>query len=157
MAGFWRNGIPALALLFVPLAAQAGDECAPDRLDLRWPGHEQRFSVELADTPDERALGLMNRPALATDSGMLFVYESPRAVHFWMKDTLIPLDMVFADGAGRVTHVHANAVPGDLTPIPGGDGVQFVLEINGGQAAALGIAPGAEIRHPAIRAAAWPC
>jgi uncharacterized membrane protein (UPF0127 family) len=77
---------------------------------------------------------------------------------FWMKNTLIPLDMIFADAAGRVTRVHAMAVPGDETPVEGGAGVQFVLEINGGLAERLGIAPGAELRHPAIGdGAAWPC
>jgi uncharacterized protein len=66
--------------------------------------------------------------------------------------------MIFADVTGTVTRVHANAIPGDTTPIDGGDGVAFVLEINGGLAAKLGIAPGTELRHPAIgEAAAWPC
>ncbi len=76
-----------------------------------------------------------------------------------MKNTKIPLDMIFADPAGRVTRVHAQAVPGDLTPIDGGEGVLAVLEINGGLAARMGIAPGAVIRHPALdqSRAAWPC
>jgi uncharacterized membrane protein (UPF0127 family) len=75
-----------------------------------------------------------------------------------MKNTLIPLDMIFADVTGRVTRVHSNATPGDTTPIDGGDDVAFVLEINGGLAARLGIGPGAELRHPAVgAAAAWPC
>ena len=101
----------------------------------------------------------MFRPQMDPASGMLFVYESPRRAQFWMKNTLIPLDMIFADATGRVTKVHANAIPGDLTPIDGGPGVVFVLEINGGLAARIGITPGAEMRHPAIAAdiAAWPC
>lgn len=101
----------------------------------------------------------MFRPELAPASGMLFVYENPRRVSFWMKNTLIPLDMVFADATGTVTRVHAGAVPGDLTAIDGGEGVQFVLEINAGLAAKLGIGPGAELRHPAIppEGAAWSC
>jgi uncharacterized membrane protein (UPF0127 family) len=76
-----------------------------------------------------------------------------------MKNTLIPLDMIFADETGRVTRVHANAVPGDTTPIDGGNDVRFVLEINGGLAKRLGIVPGAEMRHPSIPqdGAVWPC
>jgi uncharacterized membrane protein (UPF0127 family) len=128
-------------------------------VDLRWPGGAESFSVELADDPAERARGLMFRESLDPAAGMLFVYESPRRAQFWMKNTLIPLDMIFADAAGRVTRVHSNAIPGDLTPIDGGEGVVYVLEINGGLADRLGIVPGAELRHPAIPAAtaAWPC
>jgi hypothetical protein len=89
---------------------------------------------------------------------MLFVYESPRRAQFWMKNTLIPLDMIFADATGTVTRIHSGAIPGDLTPIDGGEGVAFVLEINGGLAERLGLGPGAELRHPAIGpGAAWSC
>lgn len=139
--------------------ALAKTSCAPDRVDLRWPGGGESFAVEVADDAAERARGLMFRESLDPGAGMLFVYESPRRAQFWMKNTLIPLDMVFADAAGRVTRVHSNAIPGDLTPIDGGEGVVFVLEINGGLAGRLGIAPGAELRHPAIPAATavWPC
>ncbi|MFM7445829.1 MAG: DUF192 domain-containing protein, partial [Tabrizicola sp.] len=113
----------------------------------------------VADEAEERSRGLMFREAMPLNEGMLFVYDAPRRVGFWMKNTLIPLDMVFADASGTVTRVHPNAVPGDLTPIDGGEGVQYVLEINGGLAAKLGIAPGAVMRHPAIAAdgAVWPC
>jgi uncharacterized membrane protein (UPF0127 family) len=143
--------------LACPATAQAA--CAPDRVDLRWPGGGESFTVELADTAEERARGLMFRESLDPAAGMLFVYDAPRPARFWMKDTLIPLDMIFADATGTVTRIHANAVPGDLTPIDGGAAVQFVLEINGGLAARLGIVPGAELRHPAVRQdrAAWPC
>lgn len=143
----------------LPCAAWAEAPCAPDRLDLRWDGGTESFAVEVADDGEERARGLMFRTDLPPASGMLFVYEAPRGVSFWMKNTLIPLDMVFADATGTVTRVHAGAVPGDLTPIDGGEGVQFVLEINAGLAAKLGIAPGAVLRHPAIppATAAWSC
>ncbi|MDP3196845.1 DUF192 domain-containing protein [Tabrizicola sp.] len=148
----------ALAVL-LPGAAWAEAACAPDRVDLRWDGGRESFAVEVADDGQERAQGLMFRTELASASGMLFVYDSPRRVSFWMKNTLIPLDMVFADPAGTVTRVHSGAVPGDLTPIDGGDGVQFVLEINAGLAEKLGIAPGTVMRHPAIpsETAAWSC
>jgi uncharacterized membrane protein (UPF0127 family) len=140
-------------------AALAEAACAPDRLDLRWDGGSESFAIELADDGAERAKGLMFREKMDPGAGMLFVYESPRRAQFWMKNTLIPLDMVFADATGTVTRVHSNAIPGDLTPIDGGDGVAFVLEINGGLADKLGIVPGAVLRHPSISAttAAWPC
>jgi len=155
-----KAGLVLLALVTaLPLAALAETECASDRVDLRWQGGGETFAVELADDPEERARGLMFRETMDPAAGMLFVYESPRRAQFWMKNTLIPLDMIFADGSGLVTHVHSNAIPGDLTPIDGGPGVVFVLEINGGLAASLGIAPGAELRHPAILSttAVWPC
>ncbi|OZA11566.1 MAG: hypothetical protein B7Y02_08595 [Rhodobacterales bacterium 17-64-5] len=146
-----------LAAFAWPALAEA--HCSPDRVDLRWDGGGESFAVELADDAAERAQGLMFREALDPAAGMLFVYESPRRAQFWMKNTLIPLDMIFADARGVVTTVHANAVPQDLTPIDGGEGVALVLEINGGLAAKLGITPGAELRHPAIAAAnaVWPC
>jgi uncharacterized protein len=149
------RGLIGLIMALVPGAVLA---CSDDRVDLRWEGGKASFSVEVADDSDERAKGLMFRDKMALSAGMLFVYDSPRRASFWMKNTLIPLDMVFADPAGRVTKVHANAVPGDLTSIDGGEGVQFILEINGGLAKRLGIAEGAELRHPAIGAdAVWAC
>jgi uncharacterized protein len=154
-SGAVGRGVFGLILALVPGAVLG---CSDDRVDLRWDGGKASFSVEVADDPDERAQGLMFRDRMAMSAGMLFVYESPRRASFWMKNTLIPLDMVFADPTGKVTHVHANAVPGDLTSIDGGEGVQFILEINGGLAKRLGIVEGAELRHPVIGAdAAWPC
>jgi len=153
-----RAALLCLAFLPSPLPASAEAACDPGRVDLRWSAGSESFAVEVADDADERARGLMFRESLDPAAGMLFVYETPRRASFWMKNTLIPLDMIFADATGTVTRVHANAVPGDLTPVDGGDGVAFVLEINGGLAARLGIEPGAELRHPAIGpAAAWPC
>ncbi|MGR3434756.1 MAG: DUF192 domain-containing protein [Shimia sp.] len=113
----------------------------------------------MVDTPESRAEGLMFRENLSASAGMLFVYDAPGPVSFWMRNTLIPLDMVFMDETGTVRRVHANAIPGDETPIPGGDAIQFVLEINGGLAAAIGLGEGAEMRHPAVPqgGAAFPC
>jgi len=73
-----------LALMTLPGTAWAEAACAPDRLDLRWDGGQESFAVELADTPDERAQGLMFRTEMAPASGMLFVYEVPRRVQFWV-------------------------------------------------------------------------
>lgn len=152
----WRLRLAVVALAaFLPASGFAA--CAPGQLDLRWNGGQARFTVELADTEATRAQGLINRNKMAASAGMLFVYDSPRRATFWMKNTLIPLDMIFADASGRVTKVHSNAIPQDTSTVDGGDGVKFVLEINGGLARRLGIRPGAEMRHTAIDAPEWPC
>lgn len=144
----------AFALLGGPLRAA---DCAPDQADLRDAGSSLRFHVEVVDTEGEREKGLMFRESMPKFSGMLFVYETPQPVAFWMKNTLIPLDMLFFDAAGRLERVASNARPHDETPIFGGNDIQYVLEINGGLAAELGIAPGAELRNPALTGAAWSC
>ena len=140
-------------------AAPALADCAPGALELRWQGGQARFSVEIADTAALREKGLMDRSHLPAASGMLFVYEAPQHAYFWMKNTLIPLDMIFADATGRVSTVHSNAVPGDLTPIDGGEAVRYVMEINGGLAARMGIAPGAVLRAAQLdqTQAQWKC
>ncbi|QFU08411.1 hypothetical protein PARPLA_03010 [Rhodobacteraceae bacterium THAF1] len=101
----------------------------------------------------------MNVESMPTMQGMLFVYESEQPASFWMRNTLIPLDMLFMDDSGTITHIHENAVPLDETPIPGGDKVRAVLEINGGLSARLGIEEGTVLRHPALPQdeAAWAC
>jgi len=125
---------------------------------LKGPWGQARFQIELADDPTERALGLMNRAQMPLSHGMLFIYPKPTHAMFWMKDTLIPLDMLFLDATGTVTRIHENARPLDTTPIDGGSGVVAVLEINGGLARAMGITEGSVLRNPAIGpAAAWPC
>ncbi len=134
--------------------------CSDSAVFLRTPtGTELRFSVEIADDAEERSLGLMNRDSMARSSGMLFVYPKPKRATFWMKDTLIPLDMIFIDQTGLVTQVHPMAVPLDRTGIDGGEGVKFVLEINGGLAKILGITPGSALLHPVVDPdlAVWPC
>lgn len=145
------------------LASVGGALAAPCREDvalLRLPdGREARFSIEIADDAEERAQGLMGRSKMAAGAGMLFVYEAEHEVAFWMRNTLIPLDMIFIDASGRVVSVHANAKPHDETPIPSKHPVLMVLEINGGLAARIGIVPGAELAHPALdqTLASWRC
>ncbi|NND18135.1 MAG: DUF192 domain-containing protein [Silicimonas sp.] len=149
--------VAALVAAFV-VSAPLHASCQIDRVDIRGDWGTARFTVEVADDPSERSRGLMDRDAMPTSAGMLFVYEHPQRATFWMKNTLIPLDMIFMDQTGRVTRVHENAVPLDLTGIEGGEAVQFVLEINGGLAGRLGIDAGSELRHPAIGDdAAWTC
>jgi uncharacterized membrane protein (UPF0127 family) len=142
-----------------PHAASATQVCDPEVVYLRGDWGSAQFSVELADDPAEQAQGLMHRQEMALSAGMYFVNERPRRTSFWMRNTLIPLDMLFISQEGVVQHIHANAVPLDETPIPGGDGVLTVLEINGGLAARLGITVGSEVRHPAHAGwgPVWPC
>lgn len=134
-------------------------ECRTDSVHLKGDWGQVRFSVELADSARERSRGLMHRETMPRMSGMLFVYPFPQRVAFWMRNTLIPLDMIFMDRSGTVTRVHHNAVPLDETPIPGGDNIKFVLEVNGGMAQQLGIDVGSQMRHPSVpqSKAAWPC
>ena len=133
--------------------------CTPGSLDLRWPGGQAHFTVEVAADQAAREKGLMFRDHMASSAGMIFVYQAPNHARFWMKNTLIPLDMIFADETGLVTVVHSDAVPQDLTPIDGGEGVMYVLEINGGLAKRIGIAAGAEMRFDLIdpSKALWSC
>lgn len=135
------------------------EDCKPGVADIRDPGSLLRFQVEIADTPDERSRGLMERRSMPRYSGMLFVYPDEEPVAFWMRNTLIPLDMLFFDGTGTLVHVHENAEPLDETPIPGGQAIRYVLELNGGLSETLGIEPGAELRSAALDAttAVWPC
>ncbi|MGJ8604097.1 MAG: DUF192 domain-containing protein [Marivita sp.] len=150
-----------IAAVFAVVASQAiADEpCRSDTVFLKGDWGSARISVDVADTPERRSRGLMFVESMPRMSGMLFVYDRPQLVTFWMKNTLIPLDMIFADASGVVQRVHDNAVPGDLTSIPGGDAIQYVLEINGGMAELLGIDAGTEMRHPAIpdAVASWAC
>lgn len=148
------TGIVAAMLVAAPVFA----DCAPDRVDLKGPFGQARFSVEIADSEAERARGLMHRAEMARSHGMLFIYPRTHHAYFWMRNTLIPLDMVFLAPDGRITHIHHNAIPLDETAIDGGPGVLAVLEINGGLAAQLGLAKGDILRHPALgKNAAWPC
>ncbi|RYG92439.1 DUF192 domain-containing protein [Loktanella sp. IMCC34160] len=116
------------------------------------------FRIEIADDPQERARGLMHVARMPMMEGMLFLYDQPQAVSFWMRNTLIPLDMLFVGPDGVILRIHENAEPMNDTPIPGGEGVLAVLEINGGMSARLGLEPGDALRHPAFGPdAALPC
>jgi uncharacterized membrane protein (UPF0127 family) len=108
---------------------------------------EIKFDVEMATTDAERAHGLMFRKQLGAYEGMLFDFFKEMPVSFWMKNTLIPLDMVFIAGDGTIKHVHANAVPMSTDAIPSRYPVRAVLEINGGSAALLGIKPGDKVKQ----------
>ncbi|CTQ50778.1 DUF192 domain-containing protein [Jannaschia donghaensis] len=150
------------ALLLLPGVAGAKTTspiCDENRVEVRGDFGSVRFKVELAMTPQEQAQGLMFRESLPRMAGMLFVYPRESSVSFWMRNTLIPLDMIFVDQTGTIVRVHSEAIPLDETPIPAGAPTLAVLEINGGLAARLGIDAGDQLRSPALPQdkAAWPC
>ncbi len=149
----------AVAITMLVLSAgTAMATCSADRVTIIGDFGQAPFSVTVADDPAERSQGLMFVETMPTMTGMLFAYEEPQSASFWMRNTLIPLDMLFADPAGRILTIHENAVPLDETSIPGGDGVKYVLEINGGLASRLGIAVGDVMQHPSFGPdAAAPC
>lgn len=113
-------------------------------------GARHVFAVELARTTGQQAQGLMFRRRLAADAGMLFIYGGDRPVRMWMKNTLIPLDMLFIERNGRVVHIVERTVPGSLETISADRPVAAVLEVNAGTADRLGIEVGDRVVHPAF-------
>jgi uncharacterized membrane protein (UPF0127 family) len=111
-------------------------------------GRDIKFEVELALDDAHRSHGLMFRQKLGPYEGMLFDFFQEMPVSFWMKNTLIPLDMLFIAADGTIKHIQANAVPMTTDPIPSQYPVRAVLEVNGGSAALLGIKPGDKVKHP---------
>src|SRR5205085_12200106 len=107
-----------------------------------------KFKVEVATTPAQMVQGLMFRRSLAPDAGMLFDYRGPSMAMMWMKNTLIPLDMLFVDERGRIVNIHERAVPGSLETISAARPVRATIELNGGTAARLGIKPGDRVLFP---------
>ena len=107
-----------------------------------------RFTVEVAATPDQMERGLMFRRSLAPDAGMLFDFRQPTMATMWMRNTLIPLDMLFVDAQGRIVNIHERAVPESDNVIAAAAPVRYVIELNGGTAARLGIAPGDKVEGP---------
>ena len=105
------------------------------------------FDVEIADTQEERRVGLMNRDSLPKNGGMLFVFGEDVYVHFWMKNTNLYLDMIYIGEDGAIKGIHANAIPNDETPIPPPSSAFAVLEIAGGSAENLGIEVGNKVIH----------
>ena len=142
----------ALSLtLALPLAACAGNAdgqaaTATIPLTIRDDGVTHRFQVEVARTEQEQDKGLMYRTSLPADAGMLFPFEKPRFASFWMKNTLIPLDMLFVRADGSIDRIAENTIPESLEPVVSGGEVAAVLELAGGTAARLGIDEDAQVR-----------
>ncbi|GEN99608.1 hypothetical protein NSE01_14410 [Novosphingobium sediminis] len=100
------------------------------------------FKVEVAASPAEQERGLMFRTTMGADEGMIFPMDPPRPAAFWMKNTVIPLDIIFVGADHKVLNIAANAVPYDLSPLPSFGNAAGVLELNGGRAAQIGLKPG---------------
>jgi hypothetical protein len=110
-------------------------------LSIRSTNGVHHFTVEVAATPEQQERGLMFRRSVAADRGMIFPYDPPQDVAFWMKNTLIPLDIIFVRSDGTIARI-TKAEAMDLTPLPAGEPVAGVLEIRSGRAAELGIKEG---------------
>ncbi len=147
-------GLPALAACQPTGNAVSAIERSPAGLDqvplsiTTTAGKTRRFTVEIARTEAQQAQGLMNRQSLAPDRGMIFPYDPPVAASFWMKNTLIPLDIIFIRTDGVIARIEANTVPLSLDPVMADEPVGTVLELAGGRAAELGIAAGAKVEWP---------
>jgi uncharacterized membrane protein (UPF0127 family) len=119
-------------------------------LVLRTESGDHSFNIEIATTDHERALGLMFRRSLPENAGMLFLYNQPQAAAMWMQNTLIPLDRVFISADGTVHRIESNAEPFSTTIIPSEGPVIGVLELNGGEAAKIGLKPGDKVLYPGL-------
>ena len=141
--------IPGALPPFAPGPAMAQQAMAQERLVIvTASGGVHRFTVEVARSRAEHERGLMFRDSLADDRGMLFDWGGMAPAAMWMKNTLIPLDMLFIDADGTILDIFANTVPGSLDVITAGVPVRAVLELNGGAAKRLGLKPGDRVRHP---------
>ena len=124
--------------------SSAGLEQVP--LTIESSGKTHRFIVEVAETGEQQAQGLMFRQSLAPDRGMVFPRDPPGDASFWMKNTLIPLDIIFIRADGTIARIAENTVPMSLDPVPSLEPVGAVLEIAGGRSAELGIKAGDKVR-----------
>lgn len=151
----WGAVLLSMAL---PLGAQTTqledlDSFPRARLEIALNAKKQlRYEIWVADTPARQSQGLMFVRSLPALRGMLFVHDSPRPIGMWMKNTFIPLDMLFIDAEGRIQQIVENTSPHSLDVIRSNLPVLAVLEIAGGEARRLGIKPGQRVIHPAFAA-----
>jgi uncharacterized membrane protein (UPF0127 family) len=138
------------AVMLIAGAATALETFATSPLAISSSGKSHSFTVELAVTESQRAQGLMWRRRLAPDRGMLFVYRRERVLRMWMRNTLIPLDMLFINQAGTIVHIQERAVPGSLRTISSTKRAIAVLELNGGTVSRLGLKLGDRVLHQAL-------
>lgn len=151
VTGAWL-AIVLLALSSIPVLSAT---FATELLTIRKAdGTTHVFTVEIAATSQQRAQGLMDRRDMADDSGMLFDFGTTRRVAMWMKNTYLPLDMLFVDDQGAILHIAPDTVPMSEAIIDSRAPVRFVIELNAGTAGKLGLAIGDRAESPQIRAAA---
>ncbi len=135
VSGSWAQSSGNVSFQHADLAIESGGKRIP-------------FKVEIADTDERRALGLMYRTSLPADAGMLFDFKHDQDVAMWMRNTRIPLDMLFIDRTGRIVNIAERAVPFSEATISSAAPVLAVLELNGGTAARLGLKPGDRVIYP---------
>jgi hypothetical protein len=143
-----RRHLLAFVLLLAALPAQALENFAVSELTVQTAGGPQKFSIELALSDAQMEQGLMFRRSMPANAGMLFDFKRPTNVTMWMKNTLIPLDMLFLDNGGRIIDIHERAVPYSTDIIAGKAPARYVVELNGGTLARLGIKPGDQATSP---------
>jgi uncharacterized membrane protein (UPF0127 family) len=140
-----------LVMLFGCAATPPAEPLPVTNITIDTPRGPAKFRVEVANDDVSREYGLMNRKHMAPNDGMLFDFLSPEMVTFWMKDTYIPLDMLFVDEDGKILNIKHNATPFSLLPIPSAGPIRAVVEINGGRAKQLGIEPGQTVHNAIFR------
>lgn len=143
----------AVALAQTEADLESLDAFPHSSLEIDSAGKRLKFDVWIADTGARRAQGLMFVKSLAPMRGMLFVYPEPRVVSMWMKNTLIPLDMLFVAGDGRIIRIAQRTRPHSLEQITSMGPVVAVIELAGGESARLGIETGARVLHPSLKTA----
>lgn len=139
--------IVLLALTLWSSALPARAQAAFERLTIVSGSNRHVFHVEVMDTEEKRARGLMFRRELALDRGMLFDFKQVQPVSFWMKNTYIPLDMIFIDQRGQIVNIAENTEPLSERSVPSAGPVLGVLEVNAGMSRKLGIKPGDRVEH----------
>jgi len=137
-----------LAVPAAPASAQQpGVKFDKSTLTIETARGSHKFDVELALTQEQMSLGLMFRRQMAADAGMLFIYETPRPAMMWMKNTFIPLDMLFIGADGRIVNIAERTVPHSEATVASTGPVRATLELKAGSAARLGVKPGDRVRH----------
>jgi uncharacterized protein len=140
--------LAAVCVLLIALCGPPAYAAGQTTIEIISKSGRHPFTVELATNGVERAVGLMFRKELPKDRGMLFDFRQEQAVAFWMRNTYIPLDMIFIRNDGRIRRIAEHAEPLSDRPVPSGGPVRAVLEVIAGTARRLGIAPGDRVTGP---------
>jgi hypothetical protein len=138
----------AFVLVLVASVGVTAQGAEPDSLEIVTSTGRHPFQIEIANNDATRERGLMDRRYMAADHGMLFEFDREAPVAFWMKNTYIPLDMIFIAPSGVVTHIVADAEPLSERVVPSGGPCVAVLELNGGTAASIGLKVGDKVHYP---------